>query len=81
MVAVMLWLEPPCLGEPLETCDYVKRNTAVGGGTASEPPGKKEIGVEEMLIKDLISSVLDIFLLEVEDYNKKHCKSKILHKC
>ena len=49
MVAVMLWLEPPCQGVLLETCDYGKRNTAVGGGTASEPPEKKENVVRDLL--------------------------------
>lgn len=45
----MLWLEPPCQGVLLETCDYGKRNTAVGGGTASEPPEKKENVVRDLL--------------------------------
>lgn len=45
----MLWLEPPCPRVLSETCGYEKRSTEVEGGTASEPPGKIETSVEEMV--------------------------------
>lgn len=46
----MLWLKPPCPGVQLETCGYGRRSTEVGGGIASEPPGKKEKSVEEIVV-------------------------------
>lgn len=54
MAVVMLWREPPCPGVLLEIFDYGKRNTAVEGGTASEPPGKKEKYIEDVLQEHLL---------------------------
>lgn len=50
----MLWREPPCPGVLLGIFDYGKRNTAVEGGTASEPPGKKKKYIVDVLQEHLL---------------------------
>lgn len=67
----MLWLEPPCPGVLLATCDYVKRNTVVEGGTASGPPEKKDKHIEELLTERFCKDSFGIITVYDRGVNKQ----------